>query len=175
MAPAQVAASCRSGGWAIASVSTPVAIALGSNVGNRGTHIDWAVSRLREVVDGLRVSTIRETEFIGSGTQPPFLNAVAVGHTGVAPRTLLEHLLALEVERGRVRSSAGPEPRTLDLDLILYGPMLVNQPELVIPHARFHERAFVLEPLAELVPDWIDPRSGKSIGELARALTSGQK
>ena len=67
-------------------MSTPVAIALGSNLGNRGTHIDWAVSRLREVVDGLRISTIRETEFAGSGTQPAFLNAVVVGHTDLAPR-----------------------------------------------------------------------------------------
>ena len=150
---------------------TPVAIALGSNVGNRAAHLDWAVSRLREAVDGLRVSTFRETAFVGRGSQPDVLNGVVVGHTARAPRELLEQLLALEIERGRVRDGSGPQPRTLDLDLILYGPLVIDEPGLVVPHPRFHERAFVLEPLAELVPDWVDPRSGKSIADLAKTLT----
>ena len=174
MAPVPAAACWACAGSAIGNeptrVSTPVAIALGSNVGNRAAHLDWAVSRLREVIDGLRVSTFRETAFIGSGTQPDFLNGVVTGHTDLAPRALLERLLALETERGRVRTGQGPEPRTLDLDLIVYGPLVIDEPGLAVPHPRFHERAFVLEPLSELVPDWVDPRSGKSIAELAKAI-----
>ena len=146
-----------------------VAIALGSNVGNRAAHLDWAVSRLREFVDGLRASTFRETAFVGQGSQPDFLNGVVVGHTELVPRALLERLLALEVERGRVRTAAEPEPRTLDLDLILYGNLVIDEPGLSVPHPHFHERAFVLTPLVELAPQWIDPRSGKAVAELAKA------
>lgn len=149
---------------------TPVAIALGSNVGNRAEHLDWAVSRLRDHVDGLIASFYLETAPVGVEGQPDFLNAVVVGHTELAPRALLEHLLALEAERGRVRTGT-PEPRALDLDLILYGNLVIDEPGLVVPHPRFHERAFVLTPLAEIAPSMIDPRSGRTIRDLAAALS----
>lgn len=147
-----------------------VAVAIGSNVGNRAAHLDWAVSRLREVIDGLIVSGYIETAPVGTGPQPDFLNAVAVGHTSLAPRDLLDRLLALEAERGRVRTGGAPEPRTLDLDIILYGTLVIDEPGLAVPHPRFHERAFVLEPLASLAPGWVDPRSGKTVADLAAAI-----
>ena len=146
----------------------PVAIALGSNVGNRAEHLDWAVSRLRGFVEGLMVSSYIETAPVGVGGAD-FLNAAVAGHTDLAPRALLDALLALEAERGRVRTGSA-EPRTLDLDLILYGTLVIDEPGLAVPHPRAAERAFVLTPLAEIVPGWIDPRSGKTVGELAAAL-----
>jgi 2-amino-4-hydroxy-6-hydroxymethyldihydropteridine diphosphokinase len=120
-------------------------------------------------VDGLLVSTFRETAPVGAPNQPDFLNGAVAGHTDLPPRDLLQRLLALEAERGRVRASTAPEPRTLDLDLLLYGNLVIDEPGLAVPHPRFHEREFVLTPLAEIVPQWIDPRSGKSIAELAKA------
>jgi 2-amino-4-hydroxy-6-hydroxymethyldihydropteridine diphosphokinase len=153
------------------SIVTLVAIALGSNLGNRAVHLEWAVSRLRGILDGLRVSSYIETAPVGVAPQADFLNAAAVGHTTLAPRMLLEQLLALETERGRVRTEAG-QPRELDLDLILYGPLVINEPGLIVPHPRFRERAFVLEPLAEIAPGMIDPESGSTMKELAEKLTS---
>lgn len=147
---------------------TPVAIAIGSNAGNRAAHVDWAVSRLREFVDGLLVSSYIETAPVGvEGAD--FINAAVAGHTALAPRDLLERLLALETERGRVRTGK-PEPRTLDLDLILYDNVVIDEPDFIVPHPRFRERAFVLGPLAEIVPGWIDPRSGETIAVLTARL-----
>lgn len=150
-------------------MSIPVALALGSNLGNRAAHLDWAVSKLREFIDGLEVSEFIETAPVGVGEQPDFLNAAVIGHTDLGPRDLLERLLGLETERGRVRTGS-PEPRTLDLDLILYGNLVIDEPDLVVPHPRFHERAFVLGPLATLAPGWIDPRSTRSLADLSKAL-----
>lgn len=147
----------------------PVAIALGSNVGNRAAHLDWAVSRLREIVDGLVVSSYIDTAPVGVDDQPDFLNAAVAGHTALPPRALLEALLALEAERGRVRTGE-MAPRVLDLDLILYGGMTIDEPGLTVPHPRFRERAFVLGPLAAIAPSMVDPVSGKTIAALAGAL-----
>jgi 2-amino-4-hydroxy-6-hydroxymethyldihydropteridine diphosphokinase len=147
-------------------VRVPVAIALGSNLGNRAAHLHWAVSRLREFVDGLVVSSFMETTPVGVKGQPDFLNGAVVGYTDLAPRDLLERLLSLEAERGRVRSGK-PEPRTLDLDLILYGDQVINEPELIVPHPRFRECEFVVKPLAEIAPGLVDPKTGKRIDELA--------
>lgn len=150
----------------------PVAIALGSNVGNRAAHIDWAVSRLREFIDGLLVSEYIETTPEGVPADPPqhdFINAVVAGHTALPPRDLLERLHALEAERGRVRTTPGAA-RQLDLDLILYGNLVIDEPGLSVPHPRFRERGFVLKPLAELAPGMVDPVTSKPVLELSRAL-----
>lgn len=147
----------------------PVAIALGSNMGNKAAHLDWAVSRLRTFVHSLEVSAYIETAPVGVKKQPDFVNAVVVGHTDLPPRDLLEALLALEAERGRERKGAG-EPRQLDLDLILYGGMTIDEPGLTIPHPRFRERQFVLGPLAEIAPSWVDPSSGKTVADLSAGL-----
>jgi 2-amino-4-hydroxy-6-hydroxymethyldihydropteridine diphosphokinase len=151
---------------------TPVAIALGSNLGDRRKHLEVAASRLSAFVTGLRVSTIRETEPFGvAEPQPSYLNAVAVGSTTLEPEALLAELLTIEQARGRARPSPRA-PRTLDLDLILFGDCVIDRPGLALPHPRFRERLFVLQPLAELAPDWKDPVSGKIVSQLLDQLRS---
>jgi 2-amino-4-hydroxy-6-hydroxymethyldihydropteridine diphosphokinase len=97
--------------------------------------------------------------------QPRVLNGAVIGETAASPRALLADLLAIERERGRERPFVGA-PRTLDLDLVLFGSLQVSEPGLIVPHPRFRERLFVLEPLAELAPDWVDPVSGETISAL---------
>lgn len=149
--------------------TTPVAIALGSNVGDRHAHLTYAVHRLRAYLTGVRASEWHETDPVGVGEQPRFLNGVLVGQTTATAAGLLESLLAIERDAGRVRPHPGA-PRTLDLDLILYGDEVLNVPGLTVPHPRFRERAFVLAPLAEIAAEWVDPVTGKTVGELLRQL-----
>jgi 2-amino-4-hydroxy-6-hydroxymethyldihydropteridine diphosphokinase len=143
-----------------------VAVALGSNLGDRAAHLHHAISRLHELLGALRVSRFYDTIPVGAkGPQPLFLNAAAVGKAGMPARDLLEALLAVEQERGRTR----PYPnaaRSLDLDLILFGDATIDEPGLIVPHPRFRERRFVLEPLAEIAPDMKDPVTGKTVDEL---------
>lgn len=144
-----------------------VAIALGSNVGDRRAHLEFAVARLRAVISGLRVSQFLETAPVDVGPQPAFLNAAAVGTACGTPRRLLDALLAIERGRGRERPFPGAA-RTLDLDLILFGDAMVSEPGLEVPHPRFRERRFVLEPLAEIAPRLVDPVTGLTVLELLR-------
>jgi 2-amino-4-hydroxy-6-hydroxymethyldihydropteridine diphosphokinase len=145
-----------------------VAVALGSNLGDRNSHLDYAASRLRSLLADLRLSGCYETDPVDvQGAQPRFLNAAAVGSTDVSAQDLLRALLSIEAERGRERPHPGAA-RTLDLDLILYGTLVLNEPGLVVPHPRFRERRFVLEPLAEIAPDLVDPVTGSTVGELLR-------
>jgi 2-amino-4-hydroxy-6-hydroxymethyldihydropteridine diphosphokinase len=147
-----------------------VAIALGSNLGDRAAHLDFAVSRLADAIQHLRVSSYFETEPVDvPDAQPPFLNAACVGDTTLAPRELLALLHAIERERGRERPFQNAA-RTLDLDLILFGSVVLNEPGLVVPHPRFRERQFVLEPLADIAPDMLDPVGGSTIAELLRRV-----
>jgi 2-amino-4-hydroxy-6-hydroxymethyldihydropteridine diphosphokinase len=148
----------------------PVAIALGSNLGDRRAHLEWAVDRLRDLLTDLTVSPFIETEPVDvPAPQPPFLNAAVVGETTLAPGGLLGELMALERERGRERTSIRA-PRTLDLDLILYGDLIADSLTLVVPHPHFHERHFVLAPLAAIAPAMRDPRTKKTMVELLRHL-----
>lgn len=149
---------------------TPVAIALGSNVGDRRAHLDFAVANLRALLTNLRVSRYYETVPVRvSGPQALFLNGAAAGETTMSARALLQALLAIEQERGRERPYANA-PRTLDLDLVLFGDVVLNQADLIVPHPKFRERRFVLEPLAEIAPDLQDPVSGSTVGELLARL-----
>ncbi|MBI3401032.1 MAG: 2-amino-4-hydroxy-6-hydroxymethyldihydropteridine diphosphokinase [Acidobacteria bacterium] len=144
------------------------AISLGSNLGDRRGHLDFAVSELRTFLGHPRVSTYYETEPVGTSVvQPLFLNAAAVGETTLSARDLLNALRAVEDARQRQRPYPNA-PRTLDLDLILFGDSVIEEAGLVVPHPRFRERRFVLEPLAEIAPDLIDPRTGASIADLRK-------
>ena len=143
-----------------------VAIALGSNLGDRHAHLDYAVARLHTLLDDLTVSTYYETEPVDAAEpQPLFLNAAVVGTTDATPRAVLQSLLRIEAERGRARSHPNAA-RTLDLDLVLFGNLVIAEPDLTVPHSRFRERRFVLAPLAEIAADWRDPVTGKTIREL---------
>jgi len=143
-----------------------VAIALGSNIGNRAEHLDYAVHALSRDLTGIKASPFVDTEAAEAAAgQPAYLNAAVVGLTALPARALMDRLLEIERERGRER----PFPmaaRTLDLDLILYGDDVVELPGLTIPHPRFRSRAFVLSPLAAIAPNLVDPVSGLTVGEL---------
>jgi 2-amino-4-hydroxy-6-hydroxymethyldihydropteridine diphosphokinase len=118
-----------------------------------------------------RLSTIIETAPVGAGTEhdPPYLNAAGVGESALPARELLDALLAIEARAGRTRTYANA-PRTLDLDLILVGEERLSEEGLAVPHPRFRERRFALEPLAELAPDLRDPVTGLTVGDLLRRM-----
>jgi 2-amino-4-hydroxy-6-hydroxymethyldihydropteridine diphosphokinase len=147
-------------------------VGVGSNLGDREATIRAALAELGAApgVEVVAVSTLEETEPVGYLDQPRFLNGAAELRTELPPRDLLELLLRLEARFGRDRSAAPPQgPRTLDLDLLLYGSERIDEPGLVLPHPRLHEREFVLRPLAELDPALEVPGNGP-IQELLAGL-----
>jgi 2-amino-4-hydroxy-6-hydroxymethyldihydropteridine diphosphokinase len=143
-------------------------VGLGSNLGDREQLIRGAA----ELIAARRLSTIRETEPWGLEDQPRFLNAVAEVETSLTPRHLLDRLLEVERRLGRERSGPRWGPRTIDLDLLLYGEQALDEPGLLVPHPRLGERLFVLEPLAELVPAQKIPGNG-TVAEALAGLQSG--
>jgi 2-amino-4-hydroxy-6-hydroxymethyldihydropteridine diphosphokinase len=146
-------------------------VALGSNLGDREETIRAAVRALaaEPAIDVLAVSTLRETEPVGVVDQPRFLNGAVMLETVLSARELLDVLLAVELRFGRVREGVPPQgPRTLDLDLLVYGGSQIDEPGLQVPHPRLPERRFVLEPLAELAPELELPGHGTVREILAR-------
>jgi 2-amino-4-hydroxy-6-hydroxymethyldihydropteridine diphosphokinase len=131
-------------------------VGVGANLGDREATIRAALDALPGVVG---VSTLRETDPVGVVDQPPFLNGAAVLETELPPRELLEILLAVERELGRERRERWG-PRTIDLDLLLYGDESIDEPGLTVPHPRLHERRFALEPLLDLDPELSIPGRG---------------
>jgi 2-amino-4-hydroxy-6-hydroxymethyldihydropteridine diphosphokinase len=152
-----------------------VAVAIGSNLGNRDSAIAFATTHLSALLDNLTVSEIVETWPLGEGTedQPLYLNAVAVGETDLSPREVLDALMGIEAACGRQRPFPNA-PRTLDLDIVLFGNDIVVEDGLEVPHPRFRDRFFVLGPLAEVAPDMVDPVTGLRVGELLRELLRDQ-
>ena len=149
-----------------------VFIGVGSNQGDRLALISQA-ARLLGAAEGvrlLRMATILETEPVGGPPQEPFLNTVVELETARTPQELLVVLKEIERTLGRLPSAVRWAPRPIDLDLLLYDDRIVNDPNLVIPHPRLHERGFVLEPLSQLASDLIHPVLGQTIGHLLQSL-----
>lgn len=158
-------------GWVTEPGPVLVAVALGSNLGDRSRTLDAAVAALQALFDDVEVSSYHDTEPVGvPGPQPRYLNAALVGRTARPARRVLNDLQAIERAMGRTRPHENA-PRTLDLDLILYGALTLVTPELIVPHPRFRERRFVLAPLAEIAPDLRDPVTGQTIAELLASLS----
>jgi 2-amino-4-hydroxy-6-hydroxymethyldihydropteridine diphosphokinase len=144
-------------------------IALGSNLGDRFATLQSALDAVRELGSTVTASSVYETDPVGYLDQPRFLNAVVRLETELAPDDLLNEMHRIEQDHHRVREFKNG-PRTLDLDLVLYDDLIDERPELTIPHPRMHERAFVLVPLAEIVPDVEIPSVGKTAIEVLKAL-----
>lgn len=149
-------------------------VGLGANLGDRERAIRAAVELLAAApgVTVVRVSTLRETEPVGVVDQPRFLNGACALDTELAPRELLDLLLSVERRLGRTRVGQRFGPRTIDLDLLLHGQATIDEPGLVVPHPRLHERRFALEPLHELDPELLVPGRGP-VATLIDHLDSG--
>ena len=150
-------------------------VGLGSNVGDRMEHLRAAVEDIERCVGrNVRYSSAYETDPIGLECQPQFLNAVCGVDTDLQPRDLLSALLVIEDSHGRRRTTRYG-PRTLDLDILLYGDLITDEPELTVPHPRMAERRFVLVPLAEIAPKAVHPGSGRTIEEILAGLMDLQR
>jgi 2-amino-4-hydroxy-6-hydroxymethyldihydropteridine diphosphokinase len=155
---------------------TPIAIAFGSNVGDREQYLKAAVANLAPYVSRVHLSRLFETEPVDMpGEQRRVVNAAATGETALPARELLEHMLEIERQLGRTRPHPGAA-RTVDLDLILFGDRVIDEPpSLIVPHPRFRERRFVLEPLADVASDWADPVTGLTIAQLLEKLCDAER
>lgn len=147
----------------------PVAVGLGSNRGPRARHLAAGRTAAGRLLSDLRCSRVYETAPVGAVDQPSFLNMCCVGRATAEPEELMAALLEAEARAGRDRSREAPGgPRTLDLDLLLFGDRRIDRADLRVPHPRMAGRAFVLAPLAELIPGTTVPGTGRTVRELAR-------
>lgn len=150
-----------------------VYLSLGSNVGNRQGHLRNAIGRLESAGRVLAVSSLYETEPVEFTSQPWFLNCAVALETAMTPKQCMAAVLKIEREMGRQRTQE-KGPRTIDIDILFFGNMIVDSPELTIPHPAMHQRRFVLEPLAEIAPDVKHPILKKTVDNLRDALPAGQ-
>ena len=148
---------------------TTVYLGLGSNLGDREKNLSWALALLSRQTKLARISSIYETDPVSYTQQPLFLNLACQATTPDKPLKLLEKIKAIEWNMGR-RESFRNAPRVIDIDILLYGDLVLHSPELTIPHPRMTERAFALLPLEEIAHDLIHPETHKTIEELARQM-----
>lgn len=147
-------------------------LGIGSNLGEREDNLCIAIGRIGEETGGVEVvSSVYETESWGFETDNLFLNMVAKIETFLEPQALLEALLGIEKSMGRVRNKEVYSSRIIDIDILFYEDIILNENELKIPHPHLHERRFVLEPLAEIAPDFIHPVLKKSVFNLLDICT----
>ncbi|HTW58046.1 MAG TPA: 2-amino-4-hydroxy-6-hydroxymethyldihydropteridine diphosphokinase [Terriglobales bacterium] len=150
-----------------------VYLSLGSNVGDREAHLHDAIARLGTVGRLVSLSSFYETEPVEFADQPWFLNCAVSMETAAAPEQLMAALLTIEREMGRERTQE-KGPRTIDIDILLFDDLVVNSPDLIIPHPAMHQRRFVLEPLAEIAPDARHSALRKTVREMLKDLPPGQ-
>lgn len=150
-----------------------VYLSLGSNVGDRAAHLRVAMERLAESGTVKATSAFYETEPVDVTDQPWFLNCVVALETGKTPRELLACVLAIEEGMGR-RRTRDKGQRTIDIDILLFGDRVIDEPGLKVPHPAMHERRFVLEPLAEIAPEAVHPTLNQTARQLLARLPTGQ-
>lgn len=146
-------------------------IALGSSLGDRKQNMESAISRIKEIpgVQVTKMSSFYETEPVGGPPQGKYLNAVVAVECSISAHQLLSHLQRIESELGRTRTGKN-FPRTIDLDILLFGDKVIDEPTLKVPHPRMHERSFVLDPLNEIALDAVHPVLRRTVAELRRAV-----
>jgi 2-amino-4-hydroxy-6-hydroxymethyldihydropteridine diphosphokinase len=144
-----------------------VHLGLGTNVGDRDRNLRTALTQLRPIMDIDSISSVYETDPVGYADQPRFLNIVARARCSLSPAELLQELIAIEERMGRRRTFRNA-PRIIDIDILLYGDVVLAQPGLDLPHPRLTERAFVLAPLVEISPELADPLTGKLYRDMLR-------
>jgi 2-amino-4-hydroxy-6-hydroxymethyldihydropteridine diphosphokinase len=146
-------------------------VALGSNLSDRHRNINAAIEKLNQIagIQVGKVSSYYETEPVGGPPQGTYLNAVVEVKCSLSAGELLKRLQRIEKDLGRTRSGKS-FPRTIDLDILLFGDQVIDEAELKVPHPRMHQRSFVLDPLNEIAPDAVHPVLGLTVSELRRAL-----